>query len=287
MGNIQFISFDVETASIRKPRFICQIGFTVVNNNNEIVESKSFYIQPPNNEIDSKLSMIHGVTPDKTLEAKNFLETWDSIKDLFLHKIVAHNASFDLSVLLENLEYYNLDSSFIDHCECTYRIFNRRLDELCHGFGIDYTDHHHAGFDAECCAKFYINYLKGIEPDESLMDSMHPKERKSRKAIYGEEDRLKGDILQKDLSNADPSNPFYDKKIVITGSFCCDRKDLAKKLKEMGADINTSISKLTDIALVGDKPGSSKMSKIKSLQNDGFPIRIIEEDELDRILGKY
>lgn len=39
---------------------------------------------------------------------------------------------------------------------------------------------------------------------------------------------LKGDILRKDLSQADPNNPFYDRKVVITGEFSLERKEIAK-----------------------------------------------------------
>lgn len=285
MDSIKFVAFDLETASMKKPRFICQIGLSIVDNNDEIVESKSIYVQPPNNEIAPQLIRVHNITKDQTKDAPDFKTVWGEICYLFQNNIVAHNASFDMSVLLENLEYYNLDSSFIKHCACTYRLFKRRLDELCFGFGIDLVGHHNAGFDAKCCAIFYLNYLKGIEPNEALIPESVVSKKRNRS--YNPENRLTGGVLIKDLTKADPNNPFYDKKIVITGTFFYDRKDLAIKLKDMGADINTSISRLTDIVLVGEKPGLSKIKKIKDLQNEGFNIRVVQEFELDKILDKY
>lgn len=287
MKNIKFVAFDVETSAMKKPRFICQLGISIVNLDNEIVETKSFYIQPPNNEIAPQLTLVHGITSDNTKDAPDFKTVWNNIKHLFNNTIVAHNASFDCSVLVENLEYYGLDSPMLERCECTYQLYNRRLDELCCGFGIDYSNHHNAGFDAECCAKFYINYLLGKEPNEELIPIVERERKSTRRVAYNPENQLSGDILKQDLTNADPNNPFYDKKVVITGTFYYDRKDLAKKIKVMGADINTSISKLTDIVLVGEKPGPSKINKIKSLQSDGFNIRVIQEFELDKILDKY
>lgn len=70
--------------------------------------------------------------------------------------------------------------------------------------------------------------------------------------------------------------------------FCYDRKELAVMLKDMGADINTSVSKKTDIVLVGSKPGPAKMKKIEDLINEGYPIKKISQKELIAILdGNY
>lgn len=75
-------------------------------------------------------------------------------------------------------------------------------------------------------------------------------------------EHLSGDILKKDLSNADPKSPFYNKKVVITGVFPIERYELALILKiKMGADIDTSIGKNTKILLVGDDPGPMKVAK--------------------------
>lgn len=285
MENTQFIAFDVETASSTCPRFICQLGITIVDIDNKIVETKSFYVQPPNNYIEPILSRIHRITTDKTKDAPDFKTTWMQVKDYFEHTIVAHNASFDCSVLKENLEYYNLEIPTFSNCECTYRIFGRKLDELCAGFNIDCSNHHEAGFDAECCALFYINHLKGLTPDESLMPEVVKVARDRKKRNHTS--KLTGDILVKDLSNADPDNPFYDMKTVITGTFQYERKALAIKIKEMGADINTSISNQTNIVLVGEKPGPSKIKQIKALKEKGCDIRVIQEFELEEILDKY
>ena len=47
----------------------------------------------------------------------------------------------------------------------------------------------------------------------------------------------------------------------------------------MGADINLSINKKTDIVVVGQGAGPSKMKKIEELKIKGFSIRLIYEDE--------
>lgn len=93
---------------------------------------------------------------------------------------------------------------------------------------------------------------------------------------HDSEDKLSGDILKKDLSNADPSSIFYDKKVVITGVFPISRYQLAGILKyKMGADIDLAVGKNTRYLLVGSAPGDKKIEKAEELGVD-----IIEEDEV-------
>lgn len=58
-----------------------------------------------------------------------------------------------------------------------------------------------------------------------------------------------------------------------------------KHLQSLGADINTSISKKTNIVVIGDGAGPSKLRKIEELRESGCDIRIIYEPELIDILS--
>ena len=93
--------------------------------------------------------------------------------------------------------------------------------------------------------------------------------------------------MQKDLKNAfqSPENPFYDRKVVITGVFEIERKRLGQILKKMGADIDNAISKNTNFVLIGEDPGYSKLKKLEKLEHDGFKIRIIYEKDLQEIFS--
>ena len=63
------------------------------------------------------------------------------------------------------------------------------------------------------------------------------------------------------------------------------RSEAAELVRALGADINTSISKKTQIVVIGDGAGPSKLRKIKELQDQGIDIRIIYEEEFLQILG--
>mgnify|MGYP002625022992 FL=1 len=87
----------------------------------------------------------------------------------------------------------------------------------------------------------------------------------------------------------DQSTPFYQKQVVITGNLSAypQREELAALLRRYGADINTSISRLTDIVIMGEKAGPSKQKKIKELKDAGCPIQVIAEPLLLDILEQY
>ena len=77
--------------------------------------------------------------------------------------------------------------------------------------------------------------------------------------------------------DVDPEHPYYLKKFVITGSFNYfpDRNDLAELLYNVGADIDTSISKNIHYVVVGENPGWRKMELIEE-----YGINVLSEDDI-------
>lgn len=273
-----FTAVDFETATAN--RMACQIGIVVVKNGT-ITTRISKFIQPPHNTYDDITTRVHHITPDTTKNSPFFDEVWQEIEQYFIGTtIVAHNAQFDEDVLYRNLDYYGILPMGITPFICTCNLYHRiNLHDLCIAFGMPYQGHHDALFDAECCAQFYLNHLNGIYPDISLI------KKKSNKTIFFSEKALKGDILKKDLSLADPNNPFYDRKVVITGDFSISRKELSVQLKNMGADINTAISKKTVFILIGESPGPKKLEEVDKLLHNGFNIRKLYQSDLDAIFN--
>ena len=143
-----FVAIDFETAHSRVP---CQIGIAVVEKG-EITETRSFLIQPPDNEYSPYTIKIHGITPDMTANAPLFPEVWEQIKPYIENRvIVAHNLQFDLSVLIESLKYYDIPlpriAGLIDSMGFCG---NESLSNACRHYGI-IIDHHH---DGECDARY-------------------------------------------------------------------------------------------------------------------------------------
>ena len=282
-----FVAIDFETARDLYP---CQIGMAIVKGG-VIAKSLSRLIRPPFNQFNPLTISIHHITPDQTESQPEFPEVWNDIKHYFDDSVVvAHNARFDVRVLKNILDYYNLPYPHIAGYICTLELNNREgLELACARYGIRLGHHHDGEDDSINCAKLYLSY---VNDKCKLNDEDLPKElisSSTKHTIYSVEyeghDALNGDILKMDLSGADPDNPFYDRKVVITGLFNMERQELAKRLKSMGADINLSVSKKTNYLLIGKEPGLSKITKFDELIAAGKDVRKIYQEDLDLILA--
>jgi DNA ligase (NAD+) len=73
-------------------------------------------------------------------------------------------------------------------------------------------------------------------------------------------------------------NPIAGKTVVFTGSMQYgSRSDMTKQAKEMGAKVSSSVSKKTDILIIGDNVGATKLNAAKA---NGVEI-ITEQDYFD------
>ena len=284
MENVKtFVAIDFETATPNK--MACQVGIVSVVDG-EIVETFSSYIKPPKNEYGEYNIRVHHITPDITENAPTFEELWPTIERFFLSPVlVAHNMmNTDIHVLYANLDYYGIMYMAKPKLVCTCDLYGRRgLEDMCAAFGMDCDNHHDGLFDAMCCAKFYLNYLNGVEPDYSLVPEKK-KRAKSPRHKKQEED-ASCDIVFSDIAEVDPSNPFYEKKVLVTGLFECNRTALTKQLKKMGASVMSSVSKNLHYVVVGKEPGPSKMEELKKLEHNGYKIRQLDEGEVLQIFA--
>lgn len=292
MKNANFIAFDFETAT-SSTRMPCQIGIVVVKEG-QIVDRIERYIQPPGNRYNKKCIEVHGITPEMTKDKPEFDIVWEEIKEYFeANFIVAHNINFDIDVLSKALSKYNIAPPIIMGIECTFNLTGASLHDACNDFGIE-LKHHNALSDATACAEIFIHYLKGeIKPcqvgynDNDLIDV---EENNDSSSIPYQTDitfheKINKEYLIQDLDVENKNNPFYNKKVVITGIFSMiSRNDLASLMQSLGADVNTSISKKTNYVITGMEPGPSKLEKIKKLQEEGYKIKILSEDSLFEII---
>lgn len=279
--SINFVAINFETATSKAA---CQIGIAVVRQG-EIVEEVCRYIQPPANRYARQTIAVHHITPDMTKDAPTFAELWPELRKYFhCQLIVAHNASFDMGILSKEMERYNLQDFRPMGIVCTYELTGYKLKEACASYGIEIENHHNALADAKACAQLFIAYLTR-EPDAHYLPTYEepkPTFAPFTLSSYAGHTKIDSDLLVQDLSNADPNNMFYNKKVVITGIFPLDRNELARKLKSMGADINTAVSRKTDFILVGEEPGPAKIQKCSDLIAEGYPIKPLHWDDFKK-----
>lgn len=280
MKCIDFTAIDFETMTAEMTS-ACAIGLVRVENG-VIVQKFYSLIKPFPDSRSHNNTHVHGITPEMVEKAPTFEELWPIINRYLEHQvIVAHNAGFDMSVLDHTSDAYNINFK-IDHVIDTLEITHMGLAESCLVSNIPLTEHHDALCDATACAMILlkasgVNCAFNAKPDYFSSKTFRSKEidSETKQPLCDDQVEIK-------------DTPFFHKKVVLTGTLFSfpKREEIASILRKFGADINTSISKMTDIVIVGSGAGPSKMKKIQDLNNMGCNIRIIEEEELLEIMEK-
>lgn len=121
----------------------------------------------------------------------------------------------------------------------------------------------------------HVNGLKGYSHVDAANKS---------KVLSGE---TKNPLAAEEVAN--PDTPFFGKKVVFTGNLSRfpKREEIAATLRRYGADINTSISRLTDFVIMGSGAGPSKLRKIETLQINGAAIKVLNEQDFIELLEKF
>jgi DNA polymerase-3 subunit epsilon len=173
-SNYDFITIDFETANSNKDS-ACQLGITTVKDG-VIKDVKSWLINPET-FFQYFNTFIHGITKEKVKDAPTFKELWSEILPYFNsgQLIFAHNASFDVNVLLCMLKRYDIEvpsASFGCSLAMSRRMwqyqFSHSLGFLCEEFGIT-PGFHDAGEDARACAEIVLLAAKEKGIDLSQM----------------------------------------------------------------------------------------------------------------------
>lgn len=183
---MQFVSIDFETAN-EKRSSPCAIGIAVVEGDKIIDEYYSLI--NPMTHFSPFNTRIHGITEDDVKNAPTFAELWPTLNSyLSNHLAVAHNASFDMSVIRHTLDQFNLTYPEMDYL-CTANISrrvwpeltNHKLNTVASHHGIHFT-HHHALEDARVAAEILIQAFGTYGTDQ--LDIFLKKCRMSKGRVY-------------------------------------------------------------------------------------------------------
>jgi DNA polymerase-3 subunit epsilon len=164
MTTNRIAAIDFETANSAR-NSACSIGLVLIQDGQIVTEYYSL-IRPKELWFDPFNVRIHGITKDDVLDAPNFDQVWREIAPLLDRStVIAHNASFDLSVLRHVLDDYQIEYPSLDYT-CTCNIARRVWPDL-PSFGLSSLSdflkielqHHHALEDARACAEIIRHAL--------------------------------------------------------------------------------------------------------------------------------
>ncbi|MBQ6279389.1 MAG: 3'-5' exoribonuclease [Muribaculaceae bacterium] len=277
--NFVAVDFETMTAELTSA---CAVGLVKVINGHV---QQQFYslINPITDGRDALNTAVHGITLDMVADAPTFKQLFPLLKS-FINDlpIVCHNRGADINIMQRCMDYYGLTGIDTANNYCTYEMTGLSLTACCAQFGISMGAHHDALDDANACAKVFLACQGAIMATTfkgGLSEVMATAA--AKKFERSTLDPLDDDQVQ----NQD--TPFFHAKVVITGTFAAypKRNELGKLLQALGADVDTAISKRTNVVVMGQGAGPAKVKKIEALRAEGYDIRIIYEEELKQILN--
>lgn len=312
---MNFIAIDFETANSKRTS-ACSLGIVVVKDS-QIVEKKSWLMRPQPFEFNYFNTLINGFSEKHLCDKPLFCDCWEEIQPyLEGQTIVAHNAAFDISVLLNTLDYYDIpypNSRYLCSYKASRMIFsdliNYGLDTIANSLGISFC-HHDALEDAEVTAKILIHmidstrctciddFAKHIDIElGTIRDSYYS----GCQHINGEPVRLTKSrsipLSKKITATVEEFNThsyFYRKTVVFTGALDgMSRTQAYQIIANLGGQLAEGVTRKTDFLILGQQDYrllnghtlSSKTRKALEYANAGTGIQIVSEADFCKMIG--
>lgn len=299
---MNFIAVDFETANSARSS-PCEIGLVKVEDF-VITERKSFLIRPKENYFDFYNTLLHGIDESMVENEPEFDKIYEILKSDFENfPIIAHNASFDISVLRHTLDLYNIEYPETDY-SCTYQmsreffkgLLSFKLNSICSQFGIK-LDHHRSLSDAEACAEIAIRIFKerGVSTFDEISSKFNLRIGKLVKGGYKPSavknsfgSRYKISELIFDATKFQPENPFFGRKVVFTGTLqSMVRREAQIKVMEIGGICGDRVTAETNFLIIGENDyqkfgegfRSTKINKAEKYLSEGKEIELLTESQ--------
>ncbi|MDU6361043.1 MAG: BRCT domain-containing protein [Clostridiales bacterium] len=271
---MDYIIIDIETPYSLYPEDGIRELAALAVSNNEILDTLHLAIITDQEEYETG----YGSGLEDIEENTEMIEKFKAFINQYpTFKIVAHNAPFEKKFLRywkwidENQELY-----------CTMRAIRYKYPGLPHykmsyllkHFEVAHKQTHTALQDA----MDLYEILKKAEPDTWIPVGVD----RNNKHYDPEYERLQKEELKQRLEQARQNiinNIFNNKNVVFTGKMASDRKTMLEIATKYGAKATDSVTKKTNLLVVGEKAGS-KLAKAQSLG-----IKIITEEEFYKLIS--
>lgn len=300
---MNFVGIDFETAN-EKRNSPCSIGIAVVKNG-EVIEKVHHLIKPKEMRFMPINIGIHGIRPRMVQNELEFDKMWEKIKHYFNDNlIIAHNASFDISVLRKTLELYNIEMPSFQYI-CTMKLSrnfyrnldNARLSTVNNFLGYEFK-HHDALADAIACNNILLNIceelntkdineiskLVGVTLGSVDKNGYKPSSTKGQAIIQSKRQASKQN--EKATKNFN-FTAFENEVVVFTGGLASMTRDEAIKLvRKLSGTVGSSVTRRTtsivtntkDIETLDREEMSNKLKKAMDLKKKGQNIKVLSEE---------
>jgi len=307
---MNFIAIDFETANYKR-QSVCSVGLAIVENL-KIIKTINRLIKPIPNYYEWINISIHGIKPEMTENEKDFEELWPEIKPyLEGNHIIAHNASFDFSALRYVLDSYKIEYPKLKYycsMQISRKVFpgllNYQLPTVCDHLQIGNLNHHEATSDAVACANIMIKICQEykitsfeelsrqikLDPGELFPNSYSPFSCNFNKTLIP---KKLFDIEDK-KHKYDEEHPFYQKRVVFTGTLSkLGRSDAKKIVENIGGIVepdtlrnntNFLIVGITDYKQFREGIKTTKLKKAENIIAKGNDLEIISEVDFFKMI---
>ena len=162
---MDFVAIDFETANSAR-HSVCAVGIAEVSQG-EIINATSWLVRPPELYFSPVNISIHGITANQVKHEPEFITIWPMIRKICKDRpIIAHNASFDISVIRHASDFYRQRYPTLDYF-CTIAVakavwpglMNYRLPTVAEHLNIS-LNHHDPAEDAAAAAEITIQALR-------------------------------------------------------------------------------------------------------------------------------
>lgn len=262
---------------------VCEVGAVRVVNGLITGRFYSTILPPPDYCKGHSNSNIIGLTQEMLSNSPTFTEVYSLLRT-FIGNLpwVAHHATTELTILEKCSDLYHItemlgNGDFFD----TYDKTGKSLVDSCKDYNIPLTEHHNPLCDAEATARLFL----ALQDSEIVTIIRRERNRRADYSAYAAERAALDPNVYIPLSDEEVENkntPFFGGvKTVVTGKFISfNRNELKVLLKNLGADVNSDVSRKTQILVVGaTEIGPSKIKKAEE-----YGIRIMYESELKEYL---
>lgn len=304
-----FLAIDFETACGSRAS-ACSVGFARFTNGT-LTTAGSTLIDPglQPGEWDAFNTSIHGIGPGDVVGAPSFIEAWSQLQGHFAGlPLVAHSASFDMSVIRAELARANVTLSEPFRYCCSAKLsraawpdmLSVSLDVMAQQLGFE-LDHHDAKSDAVGSGQVAVEAARALGC-ATLGEALANTQRNWGQVncdLTWDSGRPStplraADFVPDETGEFDPDHPLYGMTVAFTGTLqSMERREAFRALSEVGGIPGDGVTKKTNLLVVGDQDisrlasGASmsrKLQKAADLRATGQDVELIGETEFLRRL---